>query len=167
MDIFSKRDGPRLEDQRAKRLLSENAGTIRRLADQISNGGYTRMQQDKARRDQAPVPDGRIIHDLKARSRVDVPDSCVPDSYVKVSLNNRVVLVDKTSGRQVQMLGEIRGNFMSRRFVLATGENGFFSPIDDDMRAVLGHLDQVEITPDRDEDSLAGELGRLLGLDGT
>lgn len=162
MDIFSKRDGPRPEDQRAKRLLSENAGTIRRLADQISNGGYTRMQQDKAARAQTPQPEGRIIHDLKAPSR-----SAVPEPYIKVSLNNRVVLVDRNTGRQLQMLGEIRGNFLSRRFVLATAGNGFLSPVDDTMHAALGPLDQAELTPEFDQDALAAELGRLLGLDDT
>ncbi len=159
MDIFSKRDGPRLEDQRAKRLLSENSGTIRKLADQISNGGYSRMQQDKARRAEQPKPDGLIIHDLKAPSRSDAPEP-----YVKISLNNRVVLVDKTNGRQLQMLGEIRGNFMSRSFVLATRENGFFTPLDDDTNAALGDLDGVELTPELDEETLAAELEGRLGL---
>lgn len=159
MDIFSKRDGPRLEDQRAKRLLSENAGTIRKLADQISNGGYSRMQQDKARRAETPKPEGRIIHDLKAPVRSEVPEP-----YVKISLNNRVVLVDKSNGRQMQMLGEIRGSFLSKVFVLATRDNGFFSPLDDDTHALLKDLDQREITQDADETALATELERRLGL---
>lgn len=73
VDIFSKRDGPRLEDVRAKRLLSENAGTIRKLADQISSGGYSRMQAEQARRKEKPKPDGLIIHDMKARVTSDVP----------------------------------------------------------------------------------------------
>lgn len=159
MDIFSKREGPRLEDVRARKLISENAGTIRRLADQISNGGFTRMRQEEARRREQPTPDGLLIHDLKAPVRNDRPAP-----YVKVSLNNRVVLADKTSGRQLQMLGEIRGNFMSRRFVLATSENGFFSPIDDEIRAAIGHLEGAEISQDFSEDDLARALTENLGL---
>lgn len=93
MDIFSKRDGPRLEDVKARRLLSENSGTIRKLADQISNGGYSRMRAEEARRRQEPKPEGLIIHDMKARPATDAPQP-----YVKVSINNRVVLVDKSTG---------------------------------------------------------------------
>ncbi|WP_417205178.1 hypothetical protein [Antarctobacter sp.] len=157
MDIFSKRDGPRLEDVKAKRLLSENVGTIRKLADQISGGGYSQMRANEARRKEAPKPDGLIIHDLKARNRVDVPEP-----YVKVSLNNRVVLVDKSSGLQLQMLGEIRGNFMSKRFVLCTKENGFFSPVDPETRDLIGHLDQAELTESFSDVDLAAELESLL-----
>lgn len=74
MDIFSKREGPRREDARARKILSENAGTIRRLADQISNGGFTRMREDQARRAEQPKPDGLMIHDMAAPARRDAPD---------------------------------------------------------------------------------------------
>ncbi|MGY3439767.1 MULTISPECIES: hypothetical protein [unclassified Marinovum] len=157
MDIFSKRDGPRLEDVKAKRLLNENAGTIRRLADQISNGGYSKMQADQARRQEKPKPDGLIIHDLKVRVSSDVPEP-----YVKVSLNNRVVQVDRSTGRQMQMLGEIRGNFMSKHFVLATQENGFLSPLSGDMLEAIGHLDGADMTGDGAERQLAAQLDALL-----
>ncbi len=157
VDIFSKRDGPRLEDVKAKRLLSENAGTIRKLADQISNGGFSKMRADQARRNEEPKPDGLMIHDLKARVSSDTP---VP--YVKVSVNNRVVLVDRSTGRQLQMLGEIRGNFISKRFVLATKENGFLSPLDDDMHTAVAHLDGEEITGEFTERDLKETLEDLL-----
>ncbi|WP_315901075.1 hypothetical protein [Leisingera daeponensis] len=157
VDIFSKRDGPRLEDVKAKRLLSENAGTIRKLADQISNGGFSRMQAEQARRKQEPKPDGLIIHDMKARVTSDVPEP-----YVKVSLNNRVVLVDKSTGRQMQMLGEIRGNFISKKFMLATKENGFFSPLEGDTAAALAHLDGVEMTDTFNDRTLAEAIEALL-----
>lgn len=157
VDIFSKRDGPRLEDVKARRLLSENAGTIRKLADQISNGGFSKMRADQARRQQEPVPDGLIIHDQKARMQSDLPEP-----YVKVSLNNRVVLVDKTTGRQLQMLGEIKGNFLSRHFVLATKANGFISPLDADAHALVAHLDGVALTDDFTDRTLAETLENLL-----
>lgn len=157
VDIFSKKDGPRLEDVKAKKLLSENAGTIRRLADQISNGGYSRMQSDKARREQEPRPEGLIIHDLKQR-RTDH----TPEPYVKVSLNNRVVLVDRATGRQMQMLGEIRGSFMSRSLVLATKENGYLSPLDEEMHNAIAHLEGVAIKDEFTESELAKTLEAIL-----
>ncbi|WP_417524060.1 hypothetical protein [Marinovum sp.] len=157
VDIFSKREGPRLEDVKARRLLNQNAGTIRKLADQISNGGFTKMQADQARRREGPKPEGLMIHDLKARVSSDVPEP-----YVKVSLNNRVVLVDRSTGRQMQMLGEIRGSFLSKRFVLATSDNGFFSPLDAEMQAVLAHLDGREITGEFTDRDLAQCLEDML-----
>ncbi|WP_417267684.1 hypothetical protein [Celeribacter baekdonensis] len=162
MDIFSKREGPRAEDVKAKRLISENMPVIRKLADQLSGGGYTRMRQQEAKRRETPKLDGLMIYDLKAAVRNDVADP-----YVKVSLNNRVVLADKSSGLQIQMLGEIRGNFMSKKLVLATKENGFFSPLDDALYALLKHLEGVEITREFTEKDLANELETALDLKST
>lgn len=159
MDIFSKRDGPRAEDVKAKRFISENAGTIRKLADQISGGGFTKMQQDQARRREEPKPDGLIIHDMKAPSKSDAPEP-----YVKVSLNNRVVLADRSNGRQLHMLGEIRGNSFARRFVLATKANGFFSPLDDEVAQVIAELDEVEISKSFSDTELAKLLSERLGI---
>ncbi|MGB0659809.1 MAG: hypothetical protein ACPGNV_06475 [Mangrovicoccus sp.] len=157
MDIFSKREGPRLEDVKARRLLSENSGTIRKLADQISNGGFSRMRAEEAQRRQKPKPEGLIIHDLKARGSVSAAQP-----YVKVSVNNRVVLVDKTSGKQMLFLGEIRGNFLSKRFVLATKDNGFLSPLDSETVALIGHLENADLTDDFTEKDLAQTLETLL-----
>ncbi|MDW3224348.1 MAG: hypothetical protein R8G34_15950 [Paracoccaceae bacterium] len=123
------------------------------MADQISNGGYSRMQADEARRKQAPQPEGLIIHDLKAKVQSDVPEP-----YVKVSLNNRVVLVDKCNGKQMLLLGEIRGNFLSKKFVLATRENGFLSPLEDDVLDAIAHLDGQQITDEFTEQDLAAGL---------
>ena len=159
MDIFSKRDGPRREDAEAKRMISQNAGTIRKLADQISNGGFTRMRQDEARRREEPKPQGLLIHDLKAPATNDDPQP-----YVKVSLNGRVVLADRISGRQIQMLGEIRGGYMSKHFALATKENGYFSPIDEETRAAIAQLENVELTVEFTETDLAESLTECLGL---
>ena len=160
MDIFSKRDGPRPEDVKARKLIQENSGTIRRLADTISNGGFTRMKQEEARRRQEPQPEGLVIHDLKAPAKSEVP---VP--YVKVSLNNRVVLADRSNGRQLLLLGEIRGNSLGRRFVLATAGNGFITPVDDEVEAAIGGLDNVELSREFTEVALAERLTGLLGLD--
>lgn len=159
MVSFSKHDGPRPEDARAKRLISENSGTIRRLADQISNGGFTRMRQEQAQRREGPKPEGLMIHDMKARPSVDEAQP-----YVRISLNGRAVLTDQVSGRQIQLLGEIRGGFMSQRFVLATKENGFLSPIDDDTHAALSELENIGLTGEFGEKELAERLRECLGL---
>lgn len=160
MDIFSKRDGPRPQDVQAKRLISQNADKICMLADQLSNGGYSRMRQQQARRREEPKPDGLVIHDLKAPvARDDL------QPYIRISLNGRVVLTDQSSGLQIQLLGEIRGGFMSKRFVLATKENGFFSPIDDETLKALSHLQDAALTLEFGEKELAAEVGKCLGLE--
>lgn len=159
MDIFSKKDGPRAEDVKAKRMISENMPAIRKLADQISNGGYTRMRQEQAQRKQEPQAEGKLIFDMKARAHSEVPDP-----YIKISLNNRVVMVDRNTARQLHLLGEIRGNFISKKLALATKENGFFSPLDEDIADLIGHLDGVEITRDFTDADLAAKLEELLGL---
>ncbi|SFD19971.1 hypothetical protein [Tropicimonas isoalkanivorans] len=159
MDIFSKRDGPREEDTQAKRLISQNAPVIRKLADQISNGGFTKMRQEQARRREEPSPKGLIFHDMKSKAPSDTPAP-----YVRVSVNNRVVLTDGNNGRQLQMLGEVRGNFMRRSFALATKENGFLSPIDEETKAAIAHLEDVEITSEFSEKDLASALEACLGL---
>lgn len=160
MDIFSKKDGPRAEDVKAKRMISENLPTIRKLADQFSDGGFTRMRQQQAQRKQEPKPEGKLIFDMKVRL-----NSEVQEPYIKVSINNRVVLADKKSARQIQLIGEIRGNFMSKKLVLATQENGFISPLDKEMHEAIGHLDGIEITRDYSADDLAATLEQLLRLD--
>ena len=160
MDIFSKRDGPRNEDAKARKLIQENSGTIRRLADQISNGGFTKMRQDQVRRNEEPKPQGLMIHDLKAPLKSDVPTP-----YVKVSLNNRVVLVDRDTSRQLQLLGEIRGNSFARYFVLATKENGFISPIPEEMFEAISSLNGTEISREFTDKDLAHKITTLLDLE--
>ena len=144
---------------KAKRLIQENSGTIRKLADQISNGGFTKMRQEEARRREKPKPEGLIIHDLKAPSKPDTPDP-----YVKVSINNRVVLADASSGRQLQLLGEIRRNGFSKAFVLATKANGYRSPVSDETYAAIQHLSQAAITQEFSEASLVQEIEKALGI---
>jgi len=159
MDIISKRDGPRPEDVRAKRLISENAGKIRRLADQISNGGFSKMRQDQARRKEEPKPEGLLIYSMAG------PGTAVePDPYIRVSLNGRVVLVDRISGKQIQLLGEIRTRFRSRTFVLATEENGFLSPVSAELRHTLGHFENGELDPAWTDQEIAQKFEAALGL---
>lgn len=160
MDIFSKREGPRLEDVKAKKLISENAATIRRLADQISNGGLTRMRQEQARRNEKPQPSGLLIYDMSAPAR-----AAEPDLHVRATLNGRVVLVDRNSGRQIQLLGEIRRSATSRRFVLASAENGYLSPVSEEIRAAIGHFDGADLGAELSEDDVAHQFAVRLGLE--
>lgn len=159
MDIFSKRDGPRPEDVKARRMIAENAGTIRRLADQFSNGGFTRMREGAAARAASAQPVGLSIHDLRPARAPDAPEP-----YLRISLNGRVVIADRASGRQLAYLGEIRGGAFTRRFVLATRENGFVTPVDDATRAAIGMLDQAALGPDFTEEDLADRLRCELSL---
>lgn len=159
MDIFSKRDGPRKEDVQAKRFISENSHTIRKLADQISGGGYTAMQQAKARAAEEPKPDGLMIHDLGSARAADEARP-----YVKISPNNRVVLACMNSGKQIQLLGEIRGNFAGRHFQLATRERGFYSPVEGEMLEALLHLDDARIGETFDLDALQEAIASSLSL---
>lgn len=159
MDIFSKRDGPRPEDARANRLISENAGTIRKLADQISNGGFTKMRQDQARRKEEPKPEGLLIYSMTAVAK---SNDVAP--YVRLSLNGRVVLTDSISGKQIQLLGVIRSNSGSKRFVLASEENGFISPVSDETHELLAQFDNVELTADFTENDIVQTFGERLGF---
>lgn len=159
MDIFSKRDGPRPEDVRARKHISQNAGTIRKLADQISNGGFTKMRQDQARRKEQPKPEGLLIYTMSAPARDDSPDP-----YVRLSLNGRVVLADRNTGRQIQLLGEIRNRAGSKHFVLASEENGYISPVSDELRDVLAQYDNTQIGPAFTEEDVVRTFGKCLGL---
>lgn len=159
MDIISKRSGPRREDVQARALLEKNRGTIEKLADQISGGGYS--AQKRARdMPKEPQAEGLILSDLKAPRVNDTP---VP--YVRVSPNHRVVVVDDVTSRQMHYLGEIRRIDGQWRFVLATKANGFFSPVEPEMAALLAALDGATMGGGRDDASLAAEIAKLLGYD--
>ena len=139
----------------ARELIERNRATITKLADHLSMGAYSASKQP------APEPQaqGLIIHVLD-RSRPD--DAPVP--YVRISPNDRVVLADQASGRQLEFLGQIRKQDGRRRFVLATKANGFFAELTGEMAAKLVPLDGKELSRDDGEAALAAEIGRLLGL---
>ncbi|MEO1512507.1 MAG: hypothetical protein AAFU70_10560, partial [Planctomycetota bacterium] len=85
--------------------------------------------------------------------------------YVRISPNRRVVVVDLETNRQMHFLGERRVSDGQRRFVLATADNGFFSPVEAEVAAALADLDGAVIGPARDEAKLAREIGVQLGID--
>lgn len=158
MDIISKRSGPRPEDERARRHLQRNWGTIEKLADTLSGGKYS---ADKARK-AAPPPQaqGLIIVD-QARPRL--PDQPVP--YLRISPNGRVVIADSSSGLQLHFLGQLKRVDGEIRFVIATQENGFLSPLDPGMVDLIADLANRTITRAYSEDDLAADLKRSLKID--
>ncbi|MCV0427620.1 MAG: hypothetical protein K5905_19340 [Roseibium sp.] len=144
VNIFSKKEGPRREDVAAKRLINENRSTIYRLADQISNGGYSRSREKIRQSRQEPKPDGLVFHFMGGSTKQEEPEP-----HLRISPNNRVLVMDVTSGKQLLFLGEIRDRQDLSYFALATKDNGFVSPIEDDIKEALQDLDGVVIeTPD-------------------
>ena len=158
MDIISKKSGPRAEDQQAKQHLQRNWGTIEKLADTLSGGKYS---ADKAKKAAAPPKaQGLIIVD-QARPRL--ADTPVP--YLRISTNGRVVLADKTSGIQLHFLGELKRQNGEVRFVIATKENGFFTPLDPEMSDKIADLANLTVNRSYSEDDLAEDLKTRLQID--
>ena len=155
VDIISKRDGPRREDVEAKRLIERNRGTIRKIADHLSAGQYSSSRAPR----KEPEPSGLIIH-VGGGTRT----AANPSPYIRVSPNNRVVMVDYETGRQMHHLGDIRRLDGQRRFVVATKSNGFFSPVETEIGEALAELDGAVIEGAFTEEHLAAEIGKVLGL---
>lgn len=157
MDIISKKSGPRPEDQQAKQHLQRNWGTIEKLADTLSGGKYS---ADKARK-AAPPPQasGLIIVDQAGPRLADVP---VP--YLRISVNGRVVVADTGSGVQMHFLGQLKRVNGEVRFIIATAENGFFTPVDPDIHDKIADLANRSINRSYSEDSLAQDLKARLQI---
>lgn len=157
MYINSRASGPREEDKRAKEHLRRNWGTVEKLADTLSGGKYS---ADKAKKT-APPPQaqGLIIID-QAMPRL--PDAPVP--YLRISVNGRVVLADTSSGIQLHFLGQIKRVNGEKCFVIATRENGFFSPLDQDLVEKIADLANLALNRDYVEDDLANDIKERLQI---
>lgn len=154
VEIFSKRNEPGRDEARFRKVVQENRSTIVRLADQLSQGAYSASKKPKP----TPQPEGLIIHVGSAPAKPDVVEP-----HVRVSHNSRVILMDLASGRQLEHLGELRRFGDALCFVLATRENGFFSPLDDEIVERIGDLDGIYIDADFPEEKLCTALvDRLL-----
>ncbi|WP_112310824.1 hypothetical protein [Pseudogemmobacter bohemicus] len=79
-------------------------------------------------------------------------------------MNNRVVAYDSGSGRQVLHLGEIRRQEGTRYFAIASKENGFFSPLPDEVTGKIGELDGQIIDQACPETLLSEEISERLGF---
>ncbi len=157
MDIHSRLGGTREEDKHAKEHLRRNWGTIEKLADTLSGGKYSADKAKKA----APPPQaqGLIIVD---QSRPRLPDAPVP--YLRISVNGRVVLADNSSGIQLEFLGQINRVNGEKCFVIATKENGFFSPLAADVAERIADLAGRTINRDYSEDDLATDIRMRLQI---
>lgn len=153
---MTRRDARRREDVDAARLIERNRATIERIADQLSAGAYSASRAPRAE----PQTEGLIIHSLGAG-----PPDDAPSPYVRISPNDRVVVADRATGRQLEFLGQIRCQDGVRRFVLATTANGFFAPLGADAAARLAGLDGLTIGRGYGEDELAADIRRCLGMD--
>ncbi len=157
MDIISKKSGPRAEDQHAKQHLQRNWGTIEKLADTLSGGKYS---ADKAKKAAAPPQAKGLIFVDQARPRL--ADNPVP--YLRISTNGRVVLADTSSGIQMHFLGELKRVNGEVRFTIATKENGYFTPLDDEMAEKLADLANLPVNRSYSEDDLAQDIKRRLHI---
>ena len=153
VEIISKSDGPRREDAAAKHFIRENAGTINKIARQLSGGRIRSLSNAETTPSLPALRRGPAAPSRDAEKR----------PYVKISLNGRVVAVDFNSGRQLHHIGEIRGTGPTRRFLLATRENRFFTPVDDDILALLRDLDGVAMPDETSEEALVRALDARLG----
>jgi hypothetical protein len=157
LDIFSKKSGPRAEDVQARKYLQSNWGTIEKLADTLSGGKYS---ADKARRAAPPSqPKGLIIVDQAGPRVADDPEP-----YLRISSNGRVVVADAHSGVQMQFLGQLKRTDGAVRFVLASAENGFISPLQPDVQAMIEDLEGKVINRGYSEEDLAKEIKTRLGI---
>lgn len=156
VEIVSKRDGPRREDVQVKRLIEQNRSTIVRLADQLSAGGYSASKKPR----QQPKPDGLIIH--VGGGPVSVSEA---RPSVHISINGRVVSKDQNTGRQLHHIGDIRNRDGEQIFVLATTQNGYFAPVDENVSEALADLDGTRLTVTYTEEQLAGDISAKLGID--
>ena len=162
VDIISKRDGPRREDERAHRMIRANQGAITQIADHLTQGAYSAGKRAKAAgATAAPAPEGKLIYDGGSGSQGSADTG---DIRVKVSVNNRVVAYDSGSGRQVYHLGEIRRQDATRYFAIASRENGFFSALPDEVTEKIGELDGQIIDQACPENLLAEEISERLGF---
>ncbi|ASJ74861.1 hypothetical protein [Granulosicoccus antarcticus] len=143
VDIISRKSGPRREDVDAKRVINKNWPTISRLADQISNGGYSRSRKTLAEAKKSPAPLQSNLHIVGGSSK-----TLTPEPMVRVSMNNRVIVMDVRSGKQLDYLGAIRFQGNQKYFALATSANDFFATVDEETEQKLADLDGVVIESD-------------------
>lgn len=154
-EFFSKSSEPSRHDARIREVLQRNRSTIVRLADQFSQGAYSASRKPR----EEPKPEGLIIHTGAGSRRTEVPEP-----YVKLAINGRVLVVDGASARQMLHLGDVRRAGGESRFRLATRDNGFFSPVDADVSDALADLDGRVIGGAFPEPMFLAEIARRLGL---
>lgn len=157
--IISK-GGPDKKTAEARKLVEDNRSTIQNMVNYLGGGAAGRQ----ARSTPAPAdtPEHRAMFRRFSASLPAGNDEIKP--YLRISLNNRVIIADSNSARQLHFLGELRGKDAVRRFVLATRENGFIAPLDDDLREKLADLDNSFLPSDATVEAFSAKLAERLGL---
>ncbi len=157
IEIISKQSGPRAEDERARAMIDANRPTIDRLANQLTNGAWSTRNQPKP----APQPRGLIIHTARASTATEPARP-----FFRIAVNGRVSMVDANTGRQMAHLGDIRRRDGCETFRLATRDNGFFSPVEPEIAALLADLDGLPLDGAAAEQALIAAIeSRLLPED--
>ncbi len=159
VEIVSRGDGPRPQDARLKAFLDRNRATITKLADHLTQGGYSAGKRAQATPQR--VEDKTIVHVLGGAASGATKSRPV----VRATLNGRVVVVDDNSGRQLHHLGEIRRRGGEIVFLLASAENGFSAPLPEALLAALADLDRATLAADGGEDALVRELAMRLDVE--
>jgi hypothetical protein len=156
VQILSKQDGPGKQEVEFKRFVNQNRGTIDQIANALTGGALAKARQPSP----IVVPEASVVHGYRSRGaeRETAP-------YIRISPNGRVVVTDYETGSQLHHLGDLRGSRQTRRFVLATKENGYFDPLSEDLQAKLLVLNGIGIPDEAAEDQLKGEIATQLGLD--
>jgi hypothetical protein len=157
MDIISRKSGPRPEDQQAKQHLQRNWGTIEKLADTLSGGKYS---ADKAKKAAPPLQASGLIFVDQARPRL----ADVPVPYLRISTNGRVVIADTNSGIQMHFLGQLKRVNGEVQFIIATKENGFFTPVDPEIHDKIADLANRMVNRNYSEDNLAQDIKARLQI---
>lgn len=159
MYIITKKDGPRKEDVAAKQMIEQNWGTIDRLANQISGGRWQDIKQARAAKTSVAEYDRRSFIGYASMER-----AAPARPYIRISLNNRVVVVDEDTNRQLLFLGDIRHRPQGRVFCLATRANGFFDPAPDEVLEALAGLDGAVLSEAEVDEPFKQELAARLGF---
>jgi hypothetical protein len=159
VEIISRRDGPRPEDARLKSLIETNRPTITRIADHLTQGGYSASKAAKSK--PVPTPERASVHVLSS-TPAPVREA---RPVVRATLNGRVVVVDDESGRQLHHLGEIRRRDGALWFVLATAANRFPAPAAVEITQAIEDLDAAELAADGGEEALVAEIAQRLGFE--
>ena len=96
------------------------------------------------------------------QARPRLADDPVP--YLRISTNGRVVIADDSSGIQLHFLGQLKRVNGEVRFIIATKENGFFTPLDADLNDKIADLANLPVNRSYSEDDLAQDIKTRLQI---
>ena len=154
--IISKREGPRKEDAAAKHVIDRNRATIDGIANQLMGGRWQTMRN--------PIPEPQQPPASRKLWFASAGQAAAPQPGLRISLNGRVVVMDRMSGKQLHFLGQVRGGGRAKRFVLATAENGFSASLEAGPRDALADLDGYELPDEAAAERFEAEISSRLSI---